>query len=112
MVRVTANVDTAPQPYYVLERATVEATQVFGPARMAATPLVVTGLGLEATWFPDYTQLMSTDGTRLITASISWRGASQARERALAKAVSRAYLRTPAGERASSLARGAPSPLP
>jgi hypothetical protein len=110
VIRATANVSTAPQPYYVLERTTVEATQVFGPTRMPATPVVVTGLGLEATWFPDYTELMSTDGRRLITVSVGWRGATQARELALAETMSRPYLSTPAGKRASARARGAPAP--
>jgi hypothetical protein len=104
------NVDTAPQPYYVLERTTVEATHVFWPTRMAATPAVVNGLGIEATWFPANTKLMSTDGTRLLTVAVDWRGASQGRERALAEAMSRTYLTGPRGKRASARARGAPAP--
>lgn len=110
-VHATANVDSSPQPYFRLERTTVEATQVLLPARMPGIPQVVNGLGLEATWFPAHTQLMSTDGVRLITVSVSWTHARERRERALAEALSRTYLRTPHGRRAQALARGAPSPF-
>jgi hypothetical protein len=89
-----ANVDSGPQPYFVLERTAVEATQQFTAKRMIAAPQDVSGLGLDADWFPAETQLMATDGHRLITVSVSWHGASQARKRVIAEAVTRPYLRS------------------
>jgi hypothetical protein len=104
-----ANVDTSPQPYFRLERTAIEAAQVFGSERIVPAPQAVTGLGLEADWFPAHTQLMSTDGLRLITVSVSWKGVTQKRQRALAEAVARTYLRKPRGQSGRSLANGFPS---
>jgi hypothetical protein len=106
---VIANVDTSPSPYFRLERTAVETYQVFAPTRVLPAPLPVSGLGLDAYWFPAKSQLMSTDGVRLITASVSWPHVDQARERQLAEAVSRPYLKTPRGKAANSLAKGYPS---
>jgi hypothetical protein len=92
-VRLIANDYNGPQPYFVLDRTAEEAAQVFTARRMVAAPEAVTGLGLEADWFPATTQLMATDGITLITATVDWRGASQARQRALAESVTRTYLR-------------------
>jgi hypothetical protein len=108
-VDATANIYTGAQPYFTLERTAVEAAQVFGPKRLTPAPQAVTGLGLEADWFPAYPQLMATDGIRLITVSVSWRGATQSRERALAETLARTYLRTPRGKAAAALANGYPS---
>jgi len=88
-----ANVDNGPSPYFRLERTEVEAAQPFTSKRLSLPPQAVTGLGIEADWFPQYPQLMATDGARLITVSVTWRGATQSRERALAKALARTYLR-------------------
>jgi hypothetical protein len=101
-----ANVDSGPQPYFVLERTAVEATQQFTATRMIAAPQDVSGLGLDADWFPAETQLMATDGHRLITVSVSWHGASQARKRVIAEAVTRPYLRS--HKRSASTTKGAP----
>ena len=87
-----ANVDNGPQPYFRLERTIVEAGQQFGAVRTAAPPQSVTGLGLDAAWFPDEMKLMTTDGVRLITVTINWPGTSGARRRALARATARDYL--------------------
>jgi hypothetical protein len=92
-VYVTANVDSAAQPYFVLERTAIEASQQFTTDRIIAAALPVAGLGLEADWFPAQQQLMATDGVRLITVSVHWRGAGATRERKLAAAVTRPYLR-------------------
>ena len=89
---MVANVDTAPQAYQRLERTIVEAGQQFGVSRGFTPPVHVAGLGLDASWFPDQTKLMTTDGGRLVSVVISWRGVSQARRQALAKAVARPYL--------------------
>jgi hypothetical protein len=105
-VEATANVNTGPQPYFVLERTAVEAAQQFTATRMIAAPQAVSRLGIEADWFPAETQLMTTDGARLITVSISWRGATRARKRALAVALARTYLRHPKGQ--ASRAKGYP----
>jgi len=105
---VTMNVDTAPQPYFRLERTIVESAQIF-PSRLSPAPIAVTGLGLDAAWFPAETHLMSTDGTRLVTVTIDWPRASQNREIALARAVTRQYLKTPHGKAAQRLADGYPS---
>jgi hypothetical protein len=108
-VGVTANVSTAPSPYFVLERTIVEASQVFAPTRLSPAPVSVTGLGLEAAWFPAEKQLMATDGTRLLSTSVDWRGATQKHEIALAQAVTRPYLKTPHGKAAEAIAQGYPS---
>ena len=86
------NVARGPQPYFILERTIVEASQVFGAKRLSPAPVSVSRLGLEASWFPAEQWLMATDGYRLITASVEWRGARQSREIALATAATRPYL--------------------
>ncbi|MBV8987784.1 MAG: hypothetical protein JO372_04400 [Solirubrobacterales bacterium] len=108
-VDATANIDNGPQPYFRLERTTVEASQVFTPSRLSPAPEAVTGLGIEADWFPAYPQLMATDGLRLITVSVTWRGATQGRERRLAEALTRTYLTTPHRKAAAALAKAYPS---
>ena len=67
---VTANLYDGPQPYLILERTTVETAQLFTPKRMVPAPQAITGLGLEADWFPAHNQLMTTDGIRLVTVSV------------------------------------------
>jgi hypothetical protein len=91
-VGVVANVDTSPQAYQRLERTVVEDGQQFGEMRGFTPPVDVPGLGLAATWLPDQARLLTTDGVRLITITVSWRGASQARAQALGRAVARPYL--------------------
>jgi hypothetical protein len=108
-VEVRANVDNTPQPYFVLERTIVEASQIFGARRLSPAPVAVTRLGLGASWFPAEQWLMATDGYRLITTSVSWRGAKQSRKIALAENVTRPYLHTPHGKVAQALADGFPS---
>jgi hypothetical protein len=108
-VQVIANVDNGPQPYFRLERTAVEASQVFTPTRRSPAPQAVARLGLEADWFPAYPELMATDGIRLITVSVSWRGVTQRRQRTLAETLVRTYLRTPRGKAAAALANGYPS---
>jgi hypothetical protein len=56
-VTVAATIDTAPQAYFRLERAAVEASQSFNPSRIVAPPEDLPGLGLDADWFPAETQL-------------------------------------------------------
>jgi hypothetical protein len=94
-VTLLVNYNNGPQPYFVLERTAIEASQVFTPNRMVAAPVAVTGLGIEADWFPATNQLMATDGIKLITVNVTWRGTKVARQRALAEALTRTYLKHP-----------------
>jgi len=108
-VEMTLNVDNGPQPYFVLERTIVEASQIF-PQRLSPAPTQVPGLGLEASWFPAETRLEATDGKRLITATvIDWPGATTKRQIQLARAMTETYLKTPHGKAAQKLAKGFPS---
>lgn len=91
-IHLIANIYDGPQPYFVLERTAVEAGQQFTNQRMIAAPVTVTGLGLDADWFPAEKQLMSTDGKRLITVTVDWRGVPAARQRAIARAALAPYL--------------------
>ena len=100
-VRVTANLDNGAQPYFRLERTAVEASQQFGTVRLYAAPQQIPGLGLDADWFPDGDYLETTDGVRLITVTIGWRGSSQAQRRGLAQAMARPFLERPRAKRAT-----------
>jgi hypothetical protein len=91
-VRLSVEVDTAPQAYAVLERTAEEAAQIFGPVRFDTAPQDITGLGIDAQWFPAQQHLMTTDGVRLITATVDWPSARQSRLRALAEVAARPYL--------------------
>jgi hypothetical protein len=102
---LTVNVDPSPQPFTVLSRTIEEGQQVFGPRRLVPAPVAVLHLGLLASWFPNSSHLMSTDGVRLVTTTVIWSGARQAREIRLATQISRLYL----GKLRPSLAHGAPS---
>src|SRR5579862_1344703 len=108
-VSVIANVDTAPSPYFRLERTIVESSQTFGNPRLSPAPVAVSNLGLEASWFPAYSWLMATDGTRLMTVTIKVPGYSQSRAIAFGEAVTRPYLHTPTGKAAQAKAMGYPS---
>jgi hypothetical protein len=108
-VGVRANVENTPQPYFVLERTIVEASQIFGARRLTPAPVAIPSLGLEASWFPAQQWLMATDGYRLITTTINWRGAKLNRKIALAESVTRPYLHTPHGKVAQAIADGYPS---
>ncbi|MGO9822995.1 MAG: hypothetical protein ACLPTJ_20385 [Solirubrobacteraceae bacterium] len=108
-ISVTANVGVEVGAYFILERTEVEASQMFAPTRLSPAPQAVPRLGLEADWFPAETHLMATDGTRLVTTTVIWRGAGQARKTALATVVTRPYLKTPHGKAAIAKAEGYPS---
>jgi hypothetical protein len=103
-VTVTAEVDTEPSAYAVLERTIIESSQIF-PQRNHPAPLHVGHLGLDASWFPEGTQLMTTDAVRLVIVTVAWHPAPTARKVALAVAVARSYL----GRSRPKLARG-PAP--
>lgn len=103
---VIANVDNGPSPYFRLERTDVESAQSFTVNRLFPPPRPVPGLGIEADWFPTGTDLMSTDGKRLITVTVNWSGARQAREISLAKELSEPYLQKLTAKQAQRLAQG------
>jgi hypothetical protein len=92
---VIANLDTGPQPYFRLERTSVEATQQFSVTRNIPAPEVISGLGLDADWYPEQRQIQTTDGITLITVTVNWAGVTQRRRRTVAEAVARAYLHHP-----------------
>ena len=108
-VVVIANLDSAPSPYFRLERTAIEASQVFTPTPMSPPPAAIPGLGLEADWFPAEKQLMTTDGLRLITISFSWPGATQKDEQPVGEAVARTYLKKLTPKQATAVANGYPS---
>jgi hypothetical protein len=103
-VSITAEVDTEPSAYAVLERTIIESSQIF-PQRNHPAPLHVGHLGLDASWFPEGAQLMTTDAVRLVIVTVDWHPAPTARKVALAVAVARSYL----GRSRPKLARG-PAP--
>lgn len=104
-VAVLVNDDTGPQAYFVLERTAIEAAQVFTAEREIPAPEAV-NLGIEADWFPYVTQLMTTDGVRLITATVMWPHASQRRMRELSIPIARTYLRAPRRSKANGFPSG------
>jgi hypothetical protein len=103
-LNVTVNVDTSPQPYMVLSRTIEERAQGFTPTSRLAAPVAVMGLGLGASWFPDESALMTTDGVRLVTTTVRWRGAKQGAKIRFATRLSRLYL----GKSRPSLAKRSP----
>lgn len=108
-VEALVNVDNGPQPYFRLLRTVDEDSQGF-PTLDHAPPAAIMNLGLEADWFPQYPQLMTTDGYRLITVAVTWRHEPQRDERALAMAMAmaRPFLHTPHGKAASEIAKDFP----
>lgn len=90
-VKVVAILDSAPQPYFRLERTVEEATQQFSSAPLPM-PVHLGGLGLDADWFPQPKQIETTDGRRLITVTVAWHGVPTKRQVALAKVIARTYL--------------------
>jgi hypothetical protein len=99
-VKLIADYYVGPQPYFILERTAIEASQVFVPTRTVAPPQAV-NMGLEADWFPAREQLMATDGLRLVTTTVTWNGITQKRRLALAKAFTKPYIKVTAAGRAA-----------
>jgi hypothetical protein len=91
-VRVVANLDGAPQAYFRLERTIIETAQLFRADRTFPAPEQVAGIGLDASWFPTNSQLMTTDGHTLIAVGVHWPRVPQRRMRTVAAAVARQYL--------------------
>ncbi len=59
---------------------------------MAPAPQDISGVGLDADWFPPQQHLMTTDGVRLITATVDWPAMPGSRRIAIAIAMARPYL--------------------
>ena len=91
-VTVIVNIDSSPQPYARLERAIVEDGQQFGTKRTFTPPRTVPHLGLDASWFPDLDQLLTSDGHVLLTVDVHSPSISVADRRDLATALARVYL--------------------
>jgi hypothetical protein len=91
-ISVVVNLDSAPQPYARLEREIVEDGQQFGQVRGFSAPQTVSHLGLDAAWLPDLSQLITTDGVRLVTVTVGWRGSRMPMRRALARTEAKLYL--------------------
>jgi hypothetical protein len=106
-VDVLVNVDNGPSPYFRVLRTVDEDAQGF-PTLDHPPPSAVMKLGLEADWLPQYPQLITTDGYRLITIAVTWRHEPQRDERALAIAMARPFLHTPRGKAANQIARDYP----
>jgi hypothetical protein len=93
VVKVDVIVDSGSQPFPRLERTVEEASQSFVGSRPVGAPEHVPRLGLDGDWFPERDAVMSSDGVRLITATVvDWKGASQGRQETLAVAVTRPFL--------------------
>ncbi len=91
-VRVTVLVDSFPQAYQRLERVQIEDGQKFGAQRLEAVPQPLTGLGIDAYWFPTERKVMTTEGRHLITVFVVSPGRSARRQRRLSEAIARQYL--------------------
>ena len=91
-VTVTVNLDSSPQPYARLERAIVELGQQFGVQRNFSPPESETHLGLDAAWVPDTSQMLTTDGVRLITVTVAWPHTRTTPRRSLARREAQLYL--------------------
>jgi len=106
---VLVNVETGPQPYFILERTAIENNQTFTAKPTHPPATSVPGLGLEADWFPQYPYLIATDGHRLVTVTVTLPHNPERLERALAIRITLPYLHTPHGKAAQRLAEGYPS---
>ncbi len=91
-IKLLADDYTGNQPYFILERTAEEAAQVFVPNRTVPPPQAI-NMGLEADWFPAREQLMATDGLKLITTTVTWKGVTQKHRLALARAFTKPYIK-------------------
>jgi hypothetical protein len=92
-LHVIVGLDSAPQAYYRLEREVVEYGQnvIWDHQGEGAYPRHIPNLGLDADWFRNERQLVTTDGVRLITITVSGPAQGDARER-IAEDLARVYL--------------------
>jgi hypothetical protein len=100
MATVTVNVDSGAQATWRLMRTVVEASQIFGvPPPGWKPPIGEEHLGPNASWFPELTALMATNGVDLLDASVIWRNANRTQRVALARAAITPYERDHHGVR-------------
>lgn len=87
-------VDSAPQPYYRLEREVVEFGQNVDWSKVPASayPRTIKHLGLDANWFPLQNRLLTTDGVRLVTVKLHAPQLGPTERRAIATKMAGAYL--------------------
>ncbi len=101
-VKLLADDYKGSQPYFILDRTAEEAAQVFVPTRMVAPPVAINHIGLEAVWFPAREQLMATDGLKLITTTVTWKGVTQKHRLAVAEAFIKPYIKVTKQGRAAA----------
>ena len=101
-IKLLADDYKGSQPYFILDRTAEEAAQVFVPTRTVAPPVAINHIGLEAFWFPAREQLMATDGLKLITTTVTWKGVTQKHRLALAEAFIKPYIKVTKQGRAAA----------
>jgi hypothetical protein len=101
-IKLLADDYKGSQPYFILDRTAEEAAQVFVPTRQVAAPVVSTAIGLLTVWFPAREQLMATDGLKLITTTVTWKGVTQKDRLALAEAFTKPYIKVTKQGRAAA----------
>jgi hypothetical protein len=91
---VVATLDSAPQVYYRFERTTVEYYQnvIWAHLGEEALPIDIHHLGLDADWIPPRRQIITTDGVRLITVTVTTLPTYAHRLEPVAARLARAYL--------------------
>ena len=92
---VTVELDAAAQAYYRLDREVVEYSQnvIWAHQSPKVYPQYIPRLGIEADWLPSPQELVSTDGLRVVSVSMSrWIARAGAAELA-AEDVARLYLK-------------------
>jgi hypothetical protein len=86
------HVDTLPRPLDRLDREAVETTQNVLWSHSRSVPRPVANLGRAAWWIPAKSRLLASDGQRLVSVVVTWRGSRPTRRLALAEALAHSYL--------------------
>jgi hypothetical protein len=91
---VAVEINAAPQAYEHLDRQVVEYSQgvLWFHEGEHAYPLSILGLGLEADWFPAESKLMTTDGVRIVSVTVSAAPRRAGSGETLATKLARLYL--------------------
>lgn len=89
---VVVQVDTLPQPLARLDRLAVETTQNALWSHSRAVPRAIANLGQAAWWIPADSRLLAGGRQRLVSVTVTWRGARPIRRLAVAEALARTYL--------------------
>ena len=93
-LNVIATLDSAPQVYQRFNRTTVEYEQNVVWAHLGAKANLVNipHLGLDADWIPPQREVITTDGIRLITVTVTTVPAHAPQPQAVAARLARTYL--------------------